>query len=62
MDNEEGYDVTLNLGVRGSWMTFVVARDELIATAMAVMKARDVLAYGWYVDGVKVSKQRRHES
>lgn len=62
MDNEEGYEVTLDLGVRGSWATFVVAKDPLIATAMATIAARKVLVDGWYVDGVKVCKRRRHES
>jgi len=48
------WDVTLDLGVRGSYVTFVVAKDEVTAAAKAALNANSYLAPGWYIEGVTV--------
>lgn len=47
-----GYDVTFNLGIRGTYTLFSTGENELEAVAKATLEADKYLAHGWYIDGV----------
>ena len=52
-----GWDVTFDLGIRGTYTVFAGARDQLAAVAQAALEANKNLAHGYYIDGVKVTRR-----